>query len=348
MGWTILVPQNDVMLPDARAYIESRGHKIVLGGCIKTEDVIEKVKEVKPDAILIGDTKCTRVFFEAASPNLKCLARFGAGFDTVDLAAADEYGVKCVYAPVGNSFSVVELVTMHLLHASLNLTKVRARMMEDFTEAKHNMQFDTVTGKTLGIVGVGNIGSRVAKRGQALGMNVIAYDPYKKAADFPEGVRVIRDFDELLQKSDFVTLHVPNTPKTAGMMNREAFAKMKPTAYLINTARGTAVVEKDLLEAVKTGVIAGAGLDVNANEPLSPDREVLHTEGIYVTPHLGGSTVTARKRVSYMCAIGLCEAAAGEPLSWEIPRNDYSVTYDDVRPEEEIITVPDILNIGAH
>ena len=169
--------------------------------------------------------------------------------------------------------------------------------------------------KTVGLIGCGNIGSRVARHAMEFMMNVWAYDPFKPAADFPKGVRVVRNLDELLSGCDIISLHAPATSVTKNMINKETLAKMKPTAYLINTARGALVNEADLIEAVRGGVIAGAEFDTTANEPIAPDREILRVDGVYITPHQGGSTKESSRRVCMMDCIGIQEVYEGKEPS---------------------------------
>ena len=346
-GWKVMIPHSAIN-PDVRKYLEDRGHTVILYPSHPGVDLKDDVRTYQPDAIIIRDDKCDRPFFEAAAPALKALARYGAGYDGVDLGAADAFGVTCMYAPIGNSFSVAEVAMFHMLHAALNVGATTRNLMTDFMLAKQRTPYSNLAGKTLGLIGCGNIGSRVAKHAMEFKMNVWAYDPFKPAKDFPKGVKVVRDLNTLLAGSDFVSLHAPATSVTRNMINMETLRKMKPTAYLINTARGALVKEEDIIEAVKTGVIAGAEFDTTANEPIRPDREILRVDGIYITPHQGGSTKESSARVCMMDCIGIQEVYEGKEPSWPIPRIDYDTapTYDDVN-EEPAYEAPDILDIRA-
>ena len=334
MGWKILLPQE--LKQDARNFLERNGHTLIDGHGFETENVIADMKEYQPDAIIVRITKMTRAVFEAASPNLKVLARHGAGYDAVDLRAAKDFGVKCLYAPVANSTSVAETAMMHMLYASRNVTHLQKEMPKDFYSAKLKTHMTTLNGKTLGIIGCGNIGSRLAKRALAMEMNVLAYDPYKPAKDFPEGVEVVRDINRIFCESDYVSLHTPNTPITRNMINKKTLAMMKPTAFLINTARGALVNETDLYDACKNGVIAGAGLDAVAHEPIAPNHPLLQLENVLITPHVGGNTVEAAMRASYMAAIGIEEMYEGKTPTWPIPDIDDTTapTYIDIKKPE--------------
>lgn len=331
MGWKVLLPQE--LKKDARDLLESHGITLIDGRGFETEDVIADMKEHQPDAIIVRITKMPREVFEAAAPNLKVLVRHGAGYDAVDLKAAKEFGVKCLYAPVANSTSVAETAVMHMLYMSRNVNRLQKMLMVDFYDAKLKTKMTTLNGKTVGIIGCGNIGSRTAKRCLAMEMNVLCYDPYKPACDFPDGVEVVRDLDRIFKESDYVSLHAPNTSVTKNMVNKDTLAMMKPTAFLINTARGALVNEDDLYEACKNGVIAGAGLDAVAQEPILPGMPLTTLDNVLITPHVGGNSIEAALRASYMSAMGIVEMYEGKEPTWPIPDIDYETaeTYTDVK-----------------
>ena len=331
MGWKVLLPQE--LKKDARDLLESHGITLIDGRGFETEDVIADMKEHQPDAIIVRITKMPREVFEAAAPNLKVLVRHGAGYDAVDLKAAKEFGVKCLYAPVANSTSVAETAVMHMLYMSRNVNRLQKMLMVDVYDAKLKTKMTTLNGKTVGIIGCGNIGSRTAKRCLAMEMNVLCYDPYKPACDFPDGVEVVRDLDRIFKESDYVSLHAPNTSVTKNMVNKDTLAMMKPTAFLINTARGALVNEDDLYEACKNGVIAGAGLDAVAQEPILPGMPLTTLDNVLITPHVGGNSIEAALRASYMSAMGIVEMYEGKEPTWPIPDIDYETaeTYTDVK-----------------
>ena len=168
-------------------------------------------------------------------------------------------------------------------------------------------------------------------------MNVLAYDPYKPASAFPDGVEVVRDLDRIFKESDYVSVHTPNTPVTKNMVNKERLAMMKPTAFLINTARGGCVVEEDLYEACKNGVIAGAGLDAIRKEPVDPQNPLLTLDNVIIYPHIGGNTEEAAHRASYFAAMGVQEVYEGKTPTWPIHDVDYetAVTYEDTKKPDK-------------
>ena len=330
MGWKILLPQE--IMEEGRKLLEDAGHTIIDGRGFETEDVLADMKEYQPDAMIVRITPITREVIES-NPNLKVIVRHGAGFDALDVKACHDNGVQTLYAPVANSTSVAETALLLIFEMSRNVTVLHKTWVQDYYKAKLKVHKTTLSGKTLGIVGCGNIGSRVAKRALALEMNVLAYDPYKPACDFPDGVEVVRDLDRIFRESDYVSLHAPNTPVTHDMVDMARLKTMKPTAFLINTARGGLVREDDLYEACKTGVIAGAGLDAIRQEPVDPANPLLTLDNVIIYPHIGGNTVEAAHRASYFAAMGVQEVYEGKEPTWPIHDIDYATakTYTDTK-----------------
>ena len=330
MGWKILLPQE--IMAEGRKLLEDAGHELIMGRGFETQDVLEDMKKYQPDAMIVRITPITREVIEA-NPNLKVIVRHGAGFDTVDLKACEDNNVQTLYAPVANSTSVAETALLLMFETSRNVTVLHKTWVTDFYKAKLKVRKNTLSGKTLGLVGCGNIGSRVAVRALALEMNVLAYDPYKPAKDFPDGVEVVRDLNRIFTECDYVSLHAPSTPVTKNMINKETLAMMKPTAILINTARGALVVEEDLYEACKNGVITAAGLDAIRQEPVDPKNPLLTLDNVIIYPHIGGNTAEAAHRASYFSAMGIQEVYEGKKPAWPINNIDYTTakTYDDVK-----------------
>ena len=319
-------------MAEGRKLLEDAGHELIMGRGFETEDVLEDMKKYQPDAMIVRITPITREVIEA-NPNLKVIVRHGAGFDTVDLKACEDNNVQTLYAPVANSTSVAETALLLMFETSRNVTVLHKTWVTDFYKAKLKVRKNTLSGKTLGLVGCGNIGSRVAVRALALEMNVLAYDPYKPAKDFPDGVEVVRDLNRIFTECDYVSLHAPSTPVTKNMINKETLAMMKPTAILINTARGALVVEEDLYEACKNGVITAAGLDAIRQEPVDPKNPLLTLDNVIIYPHIGGNTAEAAHRASYFSAMGIQEVYEGKKPTWPINNIDYTTakTYDDVK-----------------
>ena len=245
----------------------------------------------------------------AAAPNLKVIARAGVGLDNVDIPAATAAGVLVVNAPTSNIVSAAELAVSLLLAVARNV--VPANLALKNGQWKRS-QFGGVElqDKTVGIIGMGKIGMLVAQRLAGFDMKFVAYDPYVKSA--PSGGPEIKmvSLDELLATSDFVTIHIPKTAETAGLIDSVALAKMKPNAFVINAARGGVLDESALFDALTAGTIAGAGLDVYATEPCT-DSPLFALDNVVATPHLGASTEEAQEKAGVAVAESVVAAFAG-------------------------------------
>jgi D-3-phosphoglycerate dehydrogenase len=265
---------------------------------------------LKPDELseIIGDyhglivrsaTKVTSKIIEAAS-NLKVIGRAGSGLDNVDIIAATKKGIVVMNAPGGNTITTAEHTMALMFSLARQIPQATASMREGKWEKKKFMGVELFN-KTLGIIGIGNIGSQVAKRAQAFAMNVIAYDPFiseEKANSM--GVEKV-SLEELFRRSDFITIHTPITAETKNLINKETIKKMKDGVRIINCARGGIINEKDLYDALKEGKVAGAALDVFEKEP--PENNPLLTlDNVVTTPHLGAATKEAQENVAIVIA----------------------------------------------
>jgi D-3-phosphoglycerate dehydrogenase len=252
----------------------------------------------------------------AAAPNLKVIARAGVGLDNVDIPAATAAKVLVVNAPTSNIVSAAELAVSLLLAVARSV--VPANLALKNGQWKRS-QFGGVElqGKTVGIIGMGKIGMLVAQRLAGFDMKFVAYDPYVKSA--PSGGPEINmvSLDELLAASDFVTIHIPKTAETQGLIDSAALAKMKPTAFVINAARGGVLDEAALFEALTAGTIAGAGLDVYATEPCT-DSPLFGLDNVVATPHLGASTEEAQEKAGVAVAESVVAAFAGLEVPGEV------------------------------
>ncbi|MEY3711108.1 MAG: hypothetical protein RLZZ99_929, partial [Actinomycetota bacterium] len=262
------------------------------------------------DAVLIRSA--TKMDAEAinAAKGLKVIARAGVGLDNVDIPAATTAGVMVVNAPTSNIVSAAELAIALLLASARHLSPAHAALKAG-KWARSKYTGAELFEKTLGIVGFGRIGQLVSQRMQAFGMNVIAYDPYLQPARAAQlGVDLVT-LDELLAKSDFITIHLPKTKETANLIGEEALRKVKPSVRIINAARGGVLDETALFNALQDGRVAGAGLDVFATEPCT-DSPLFALDGVVATPHLGASTDEAQERAGIAVAISVRKALAGE------------------------------------
>lgn len=246
--------------------------------------------------IVRNQTKMTRDLIEAA-PNLQIIGRAGAGLDNIDTDAASEAGIVVSYTPSENSISVAELVLGFMLTA---VRRIPAAWLHTRSGGWNRMQFvgGELFGKTLGIVGLGRIGRLVAERARAFGMTIIAHDEFidPNSASVIELEARLTSLDDLFEQSDFVSVHVPLTPETRNCFSRDAFEKMKSSAWFINASRGEVVDEAALLSALNEKQIAGAALDVRSQEP-PENNEFGKLANVILTPHIGAFTNEAQERV---------------------------------------------------
>lgn len=252
------------------------------------------------DAILVRSaTKMDQEAIKAAN-NLKVIARAGVGLDNVDILAATSAGVLVVNAPTSNIVSAAELAVGLLLASARNIVPANLAL-KNGKWARSKFGGIELQDKTVGIIGMGKIGLLVAKRLAGFDMKFVAYDPYVKSA--PAGGPEIKmvELDELLTVSDFITLHLPKTKETVGLLGSEALLKVKPSVHIINAARGGVLDEKALFDAITEGRVAGAGLDVYESEPCT-DSPLFALDQVVATPHLGASTEEAQEKAGVAVA----------------------------------------------
>jgi phosphoglycerate dehydrogenase-like enzyme len=238
-----------------------------------------------------------------AAPRLRVVGRLGTGLDNVDQEALGARGVALVHAPGANAPGVAEYVLAALFHLARGLPRA--------AQGKDRLALGgfELAGKTLGLVGLGEVGLRVAHRAKTLGMRVVGYDPLRRpweAALEVAGVEFL-PLEEVLAEAQFLSLHAPLTPETRGLVGREVLARMRPGAYLINTARGELVDHHALYEALRSGHLAGAVLDVTDPEPLPPDHPLRELENCLLTPHIAGLTRESQARVGERVVRGILE-----------------------------------------
>ncbi|HBO85169.1 MAG: phosphoglycerate dehydrogenase [Deltaproteobacteria bacterium GWC2_42_11] len=284
---------------------------------LKPEDLKGIIKDYHA-LVVRSATKVTKEIIDAAD-NLKVIGRAGTGIDNIDVNAATKKGIVVMNTPGGNTVTTAEHAISMMLSLSRKIPQATASMRKGEWEKK-KFEGTEVTGKMLGILGVGNIGSVVADRAMGLKMNVIAYDPFiSQEAAGRMGVELV-SLDELYRRSDFISIHAPLTNETKNMVNKDVFAKMKKGVKVINCARGGIVNEKDLCEAIKAGIVSGAAFDVFEKEPAPQDNPLLKMEEVILTPHLGAATFEAQESV----AIAIAEQIA-EYLSKGTIRNAVNV-----------------------
>lgn len=268
------------------------------------------------DGMVVRGVRVTRDMIERAK-NLKVVGRHGVGFETVDLEAAKEHGVRVLNAPHANATSVAELIVARFLEMSRHLYQANAKLRRgEFTRiAPPDLQGTEVTGKTLGLIGMGNIPQQAANMMRAaFQVKVYGYDPFVSAEEAERrGIHKIDTLEELLEISDMVNINVHLTPETTNMISGDLFNHFKPNAIFVNTARGKIVNEDDLYDALAAGKLGGAAFDVFANEPLPKDSKLLTLENFSATPHIGGNTEEALYRTGMTVVENVINVIEGRP-----------------------------------
>ncbi len=281
------------------------------------------------DAVLVRSATKVDAEALAAAGRLKVVARAGVGLDNVDVRAATQAGVMVVNAPTSNIVSAAELAVALMLAAARHVSPAHAALRTGEWKRSKFTGIELYE-KTVGIVGLGRIGVLVAQRLSAFGMNVIAYDPYVQAGRAAQmGVRLV-DLDTLVEESDFMSVHLPKTAETVGLIGADQLARAKPSLVLVNAARGGIVDEIALHDALKTGRIAAAGLDVFTTEPCT-DSPLFELDNVVATPHLGASTEEAQEKAGIAVARSVRLALAGE-LVPDAVNVQGGLIAEDVRP----------------
>lgn len=301
---------NDGIDAAGKAILENAGFAVFTDK-VSQEHLADHIYNENIDALLVRSATQVRQELIDKCPNLKVIGRAGVGMDNIDVAYAREKGLKVLNTPGASSQSVAELVFSHLFCLSRNLHVSNREMptkgISEFDALKKTCSkgFE-LKGKTLGIIGFGRIGQATANMALGLGMNVLPYDPFVEKTTLEIDFFHTEDtfsieyhtvpLEDVISKSDFFTLHVPASPDGKPIIGEDELARMKDGVVIINTARGGLVDEEALLNALNTGKVAGAGLDVFVGEP-KPDARLLNHPKISVTPHIGGSTAEAQERI---------------------------------------------------
>jgi D-3-phosphoglycerate dehydrogenase / 2-oxoglutarate reductase len=283
---------SDGIHPLGEEILKNAGHDVIIQK-YSPEELLENIKDY--DAIMVRSaTKVPKEVIDAG--NLKCIARGGVGLDNIDVAYAKEKGIPVLNTPGASSISVAELTIAHMLSVCRFLNLSKKEMMEGKWPKKDYAKGIELTGKTLGLLGIGAIGRETAKRAIGLGMKVIAYDPYVNEIDLD--VKLVSK-DELLSQSDFISLHMPFIKSEGPALAETEFDKMKDGVIIVNCARGGVVKESALIDALNSGKVARAAIDVYEIEPAGEAQKALIEHPfVSVTPHIGASTVEAQIRVS--------------------------------------------------
>jgi D-3-phosphoglycerate dehydrogenase len=290
---------------------------------ISAMDFEAMLKQQAPvHGVALGGTRFGEPELEA-SQDMRVVTRIGVGYDAVDVPALSRRKVPLMVAGTANSPSVAEQAMFMMLTLAKRAVEMHALVKDGKWHARLGLLPYDLYGKTVLIVGFGRIGTRTAKRCLAMEMNVLIYDPYKSSAEIKAaGCEPVSDLDAALPRADFVSVHCPKTPETVGMFNAARLKRMKPTAYLINTARGGIVEEKALYDALASGKLAGAGLDVFEQEPPPPGHSLFELPNVIVAPHVAGVTREAVDRMSEQTARNILSALDGEPIRQNVINQD--------------------------
>jgi D-3-phosphoglycerate dehydrogenase / 2-oxoglutarate reductase len=269
------------------------------------------------DAILVTYARLPRDLLRQLT-RCKAIGRFGLGVDNIDLPAAKEFNIAVNYVPDYCLREVSDHAVTLLLALARKVTLANRLVQSGRWEVPPIVPLRRLEGQVLGLVGFGNIPRRVAPKAQAFGLKVLTYDPYvnKEAADAADVESV--SFDELLARSDFISVHAPLQPATRGLMNAKAFAKMKKGAYVINTARGPLIDEAALVAALDSGHLGGAALDVVVHEPLAKDSPLVGRDNVILTPHTAFYSVEALEELQTKCASDVARVLSGEKAVYPI------------------------------
>jgi Phosphoglycerate dehydrogenase and related dehydrogenases len=310
-AWKILLTDG---LEENGKEILRRSAEVVEKPTITAEELLAEVGEY--DALIVrGRTKVTPAVFDAAK-KLKVVGRAGVGVDNIDLAAARDHHVTVVNSPMATTVAVAELTLGLMLSAVRDIARADAGL-KNGKWLKKELKGVELYNKTLGVIGYGRIGASVGQRAKAFEMTVLGYDPLLPADQIKARGAEPVSLDELLAKADFITMHLPLTADTRGMLNEAAFAKMKKGVYIICAARGGVIDEAALLAALNSGQVAGAALDVYATEPPGQTELVSHPK-VVGTPHIGAETVEAQIRAAHDISEEVLAALASQPLRWKV------------------------------
>ncbi len=318
---------SEQLAPTGLDYLAKAGHEVDVRLGLSPAELLEAI--VGAHALIVRSATQVTPEVLAAGSDLVVVGRAGIGLDNVDVAAATHQGVMVVNAPQSNVLSAAEHSMALLLAQARNVPQAHSALKAGKWE-RSRWEGVELYGKTLGVIGLGRIGSLVAQRALAFGMQLVAYDPYVSAERARQlGIELL-DLDDLVARSDFITIHVAKTPETTGLINKELLRKAKPNLRVINVARGGIVDESSLAEAISEGLIAGAALDVFATEPTT-ESPLFALDQVVVTPHLGASTAEAQDKAGVTIAEQVVLALAGDfvPFAVNVSASEASET---VRP----------------
>jgi D-3-phosphoglycerate dehydrogenase / 2-oxoglutarate reductase len=314
MGFRVLIPQD--VAQEGKTYLLERGYEIRMGSGISAEAIASDVADC--DAVLARTALYPGSVLEAGK-KLKVLSRHGVGYDNIDVARATELGIWVTYAPESNANTVAEHAIGCVFALARNFVRLDREIRAGNFAIRDKLLGSDLSGKVLGVVGLGKIGRRVAKKAAlGLDMRVVGYDPYLGAEAVKEFATPAASLEEVLAASDFVTLHIPGGAATRGIIGKKELASMKKTAFFINASRGEVVDETALIEALQSGTIAGAAIDVYRKEPPDKDNPLLAMQNVLLTPHNASQTREGMICMALHAAQGIDEVLSGRQPTWPV------------------------------
>jgi D-3-phosphoglycerate dehydrogenase len=314
MTYKVLLPQE--VAQEGKNYLTQRGYEIKMGSGMTADAIAADV--VDCDAILARTAPFPAKVLEAGQ-KLKVISRHGVGCDNIDVARATELGIWVTFAPESNADTVAEHTIGCIFALARNFIQLDRETRAGNFPIRDKLFGADLAGKVLGIVGLGKIGRRVARKASAgLDMKVIGYDPYLKPEQAAAIATPARSMEEVFRTADFVTLHIPGGASTRGIVGRKQFALMKPTAFFVNASRGDVVAEADLIEALRSGRMAGAAIDVYEKEPPAKDNPLMSMSNVLLTPHNASQTKECMVRMALHAAQGIDEVLSGKRPTWPV------------------------------
>ena len=313
MSYKVLIPQDVAEI--GKRYLTERGYEIKMGSGIGVEKL---KKDVSDCHAILARTASYPADVLKAGTNLKVISRHGVGVDNIDVETATKLGIFVTNAPESNADSVAEHTTGLILAVAKNLVRCDRETRNGNFEIRYQLPGVDCKGKVLGLVGLGRVGKLVAGKARlGLGMEIIGYDPYISSDSVP-GIEKVECVEEIFRRADFVSLHIPATEKTKGLVCKAHLELMKPAAFLINAARGGIVNEHDLVEVLRENRIAGAALDVFAEEPPQRDNPLFSLNNVVLTPHNAALTTECMDRMALHAAMGIDEVLSGKQPTWPV------------------------------
>jgi D-3-phosphoglycerate dehydrogenase len=314
MSYMVLIPEQ--ISNAGIEYLKERGYIVDYDPSYTDEDIKRKI--VDSDGILTRIYPFSKDILRYGK-KIKVISKHGIGFDNIDVDYCTEKGIQVTYTPEVKSENVAEHALYLLLACAKNayiITK-EFRIGGDFEVRDKYLGMELI-GKTIGIIGLGRIGRSLAKKCIGIGMKVIGYDPYANIEYMDKDIKVYENRDEVFKNADFISLNLPCTKDTKGTIDIKDFKLMKKSAIFINVARGGIIIEDDLIHALKSGIIRGAGIDVFEKEPVLPTNELLHLNNVVATPHYAGCTQESADEIAIHAAIGIDEVLSGKPVTWPV------------------------------